>query len=215
MSFKSASKFVVRNQVVNPSVLQPMARNTSHEPANGSVTCPDHGRSDDTEMIAEIANCRIEYELRPQFKQVYGWFLSAGLRVLMDVLVLPGIVFQTKRQAPACPAVRRAFALEPGKSRQILLRYAEVSPTRPGLRHKDHSVTGNPTLSRRTPTTRPTCIVKESPGAGIRRSQSLRRNRESVSRTAAMQSAFRPPRKCAFPAPREMEVCGQLPRNCV
>ncbi len=89
MSFKSASKFVVRNQVVNPSVLQPMARNASHEPANGSVTCPDHGRSDDTEMIAEIANCRIEYELRPQFKQVYGWFLSEGLCVLMDVFVLP------------------------------------------------------------------------------------------------------------------------------
>lgn len=32
-------------------------------------------------------------------------------------LCCPGIVFQTKRQAPACPARRRAFALEPSRSR--------------------------------------------------------------------------------------------------
>ncbi len=45
-------------------------------------------------------------------------FLPVGLRLLMGgALCCPSIVFQTKRQAPACPARRRAFALEPGRSR--------------------------------------------------------------------------------------------------
>ncbi|MDE0209001.1 MAG: hypothetical protein OXJ64_03875 [Boseongicola sp.] len=72
-------QFGIRNQVVNPRVFQPMALNASYEPANGSVTFPDHERSDDTEVIAEIADCRIEYELPPQIKQAYGLLNPLGL----------------------------------------------------------------------------------------------------------------------------------------
>ncbi len=60
---------------------------------------------------------RLVNSLPSEKKETDGGFSPLAFASSKASLCCPSIVFQTKRQAPACPARRRAFALEPGRSR--------------------------------------------------------------------------------------------------